>query len=846
MAKGDAVWGQTDTLALSDSIPIDPSFTAVVDYQANDSIRFDVRQQTVFLFGESVIDYGDIKLTSEYISLDWQNNVLNANGKRNEKGQLEGTPIFEQGSDPPYKAEEITYNFVTRKAIVKQIKTEQNEGFVISERSKKISNDTYFAFGSLYTTCNLDHPHFGIRAQRIKMINKKQIVSGPFQLVINDIPTPIGFPFAIVPMPKTRASGIIIPTYGETRENGFFLRDGGFYWAASEYIDLAFLGEIHTRGRYGGRLQSRYKKRYAFDGTLEIRFNNRNSGERGTPEFSQERDFWFAWGHTPIPRGNSRFSANVNAGTSSFNRNNSFNPNDYLSTSFQSNISYSTRIGKDINLQASLRHNQNVETEVIKVTPQVSLGVNRLQPFKDLIPTAKRSLAPIRDLGFTYNFATKTDLTNALNPGSVPFKTLNPLGERDTIGFNFANAQRILQNADLGAQHRASLSTSMTLLRHFNLSPSFNYTENWYVEKFNYRYVGNEFVDVDTIPGFARAFSYSTSVGLSTRLYGFYFFKGRNSRSTIRHLMTPNVSFNYNPDFQDPRFGFFQEVQVSDDPEDVRRAVLLRGAYAVPGGLQSGSISFSLNNQLEMKRERVGSDEAKKITILDNFGVSTSYNLAADSLNLQLISMNARTTLFGKININGSANLDPYIYLAQRDPETDRLISQTRVNTFAWEVGQGLGQITQASIAISTNLNPQAFKPKVPRDKKDADQVAYINANRDLYVDFDVPWTLNLNYNLSYSRLGFTDPIVTQTINFSGDLSLTPKWKIGFRSGYDFERKELSFTSIDINRELHCWRMSVNWIPFGPRQSYSFEIGVQSSILSDLKLQRRNNWRDRL
>lgn len=840
-----------DTLAIADSIPIDPSFTAIVDYQATDSIRFDVASQSVFMFGSSKITYGDIKLTSEEIDMDWGTNVLRARGKRNENGVLEGTPVFEQGSDPPFEAREITYNFVTKKAVVQRIRTAQNEGFVISGRSKRMDNDTYFAYDNIYTTCDLDHPHFGIRSKRIKMINKKQIISGPFQLVINDIPTPIGFPFAIVPMPKKRASGVIIPTYGETRENGFFLRDGGFYWAASQYIDLAFLGEVHTRGRYGGRFMSRYKKRYTYDGNLEFRFNVRNSGERGTPEFAQEQDYWFAWSHTPVPRGDSRFSANVNAGTSSFNRNNSFNPNDFISTSFNSNISYSTRFGKSVNLQTSLRHNQNVETGVVKVSPQVSLGVNRFFPFKSLIPTSRRALAPIRDFGVTYNFNTRTDFTNTITGNSrFPFSVLgadpNTSAQPDTVGFNLANIDRIVDNAALGAQHRVTAGTSMTLFRHFNLSPNFTYNENWFLEKYSFSYAGNDQVRVDTIPGLARAFGYSTNVGVSTRLYGFYFFKGRGSMTTIRHLMTPNIGFTYNPNFQNPRFGFYQDVQVSDDPTDVRRQVRLSGAYGIPGGTRAGSISFSLNNQFEMKKERFGDEEAKKIKLLENLSISTNYNLAADSLNLSPINLAARTTLFERVNVNANATVDPYVYVPNFDAETGRLVSQNRINTFAWRADQGLGQITRASIALTTNLNPDAFKPKVAEDPQDQAQVDYINANRDLYVDFTVPWSLSINYNLSYSKTGFQDAVITQTLNFSGDISLTEKWKVGFRSGYDFELKELSFTSIDINRNLHCWRMSVNWIPFGPRQSYSFEIGVNSSILSDLKLQRRNNWRDRL
>ncbi len=860
-----AAWAQTDTLtapadtlaladtlAISDAIPIESTFNTVVNYQAMDSIRFDMRTQSIQMFGKAKMDYGEIKLSADRIDVYMEREELHAEGTPDKRGRLQETPVFEQKGQDPFDAEEITYNFKTKKALVKQVRTTQDEGFVISERSKKVDDETFYSFGNIYTTCDLEHPHFGIRSEKIKLINKKQVISGPFQLVINDVPTPVGFPFAILPVPRKRTSGIVMPTYGETRENGFFLRDGGFYWAVSDYVDLAFLGEIHTRGRYGGRLQSRYKKRYAFDGSLGFRFNIRNSGERGTPEFAQERDFWLEWSHTPTPKGDSRFSASVQAGTAQAQRNNSFNPQDQINTAFNSNISYSTRFGKNLNFSSSLRHNQNVETEIVKVSPQIGLSMNRIFPFKNLIPSTKRRLAPLRDFGITYNLTTQTELTNDINQGTgnVPFETNEELPERKTIGFNFANASRVFGNAEFGAQHRVSAGTSLTLARYFNLNPSFNYTENWYFQKYDYEYLGEGVVDVDTIPSFQRAFNYTSSVGVSTRLYGFYFFNKRDRQSgnvvkstTIRQLITPNLSFSYNPNFRSERFGFYKNVQ-TDDSTGVAEMPRFGGIYAVPGNPRAGSINFSVTNQFELKKE-TSDGSSEKIKLLDNLGFSTSYNLAADSLNLSPINLTVRTTLFGKLNINVSTTLQPYVYDVNFD-DAGNLVSQRRINKFAWNEGQGLGRIERASIALSTSLNPNTFKAKSAASEEDQDQVNYINQNRDLYVDFSVPWSLNLNYNLSYSRTGFNPSQVTQTLNFSGDVNLTPKWKIGFRSGYDFQLKELSFTSIDINRDLHCWRMSVNWVPFGPRQSYSFEIGVQSAILRDLKLQRRNNWRDRL
>lgn len=833
------------------TVPVKSEFETTVDYSAKDSIRFNIKTKKAYLYGQSEIDYEKINLKSENIEIDWEENTLHAIGVEKENGEIRGAPIFQEGDDI-YDAEEIQYNFKTRKAIVTGFRTQEGEGFVLSERAKKAEGDNYYVQNGIYTTCNLPHPHYGIRAGKIKMVGNKQIVTGPFNLEISEVPTPIGFPFALVPLPKKRASGLIIPAYGETRERGFFLRDGGYYWAISDYMDLTVLGEIYSRGGTGLRVQNNYKKRYRYNGAFEFRFNNRPQGERGTPERSVQQDFWVNWRHQPFTRGNSSFSASVNAGTSTFNQNNAFNQRDFISPSFNSRISYrKTFQGTPFTFSAALGHNQNVQTEIVKLNPDMTLAMNRVFPFKKLIQNPKSFL---NDVSISYNFKTRGEITNLVQAPNFGVKTTDEVVENDTVGFNLSNADILLSNAKFGAQHSIPLSAPLTVLRYFTLTPNANFTETWYAEQRDYEWFSGDTIDVNVTSGFSRFYNYSVGTSLTTRLYSTYFMKGKVQ--AIRHVMTPTVSFSYTPDFSKPQYNFYQEVQVR---EDGTTQLLPRydGIFGRPSSGEVGQISLSLDNNLEMKVRSLEDPKGKKVKIFDNFGIRTAYNIAADSFNLSDISMQARTQLFGKLQISLNGGIDPYTYELQSVDTSSGRVTQRRINKFAWQTGNGIGNINSAGIALSTNFSPKGAKggrggrgneqtneQKPPPGTSQAD-MDFINENRNLYVDFSIPWSLNVSYNLRYSKRGFDEARITQSMNFNGDVSLTPKWKVGVRSGYDFERKEFSFTSVDITRDLHCWQMTVNWVPFGPRQSYTMEIGVKAAILQDLKLARRNNWYDR-
>lgn len=843
------LWAQEDTLAQTppDSVQVDTlavksDFETTVNYKASDSIRFNVKNQMVVMYNQSDVKYGDISLASYQITLNWGEDELTAIGLEDSLGKLSQTPVFEQAGEV-YNAEKIRYNFESEKAIVTMARTQQGEGYLIGEKVKRFG-DRYFLRNGIYTTCNDPHPHFGIRSKKLKMVAGKQIITGPFQLEIADIPTPLGFPFGMVPIPKKRSSGIIIPAYGETRERGFFLRDGGLYLALSDYIDLTFLGEIYSRGGAGGRVMSRYKKRYRYDGSVEFRYNNLPQGEVGTANRAVQQDFWLTWSHRPFARGTSRFSASVNAGTSTFNARNSFNPNDYLSSSFTSNVSYSKSFaGTPFSFTSSLRHNQNVQTEVITVSPQASLNMQRIFPLKKLI---KKSSSPLAQLGLSYTSQGKIDVTNSIAAASSgQLRTSEGRQVPDTLGFNLSNMDVLLQNAGMGVKHNIPISTAFSLFNYFTVSPQANYTETWYKERYTYNYLGNDTVNIDTVNSFSRFYDYSVSASVTTRFYSTYIFKSKKAeKPALRHMLTPTLSFSYKPDFSDPRFGLYEEIQV-DETGRTERIPTMDGVYGRPSLGEQGNISLRLDNNVELKVFDREAQEMKKVKLIDNFSLSTAYNLAADSFNLADLQMSLRTNLFQRISININSSIDPYTWeLYSMDSATGRA-NQRRIPEFAWKNGQGLGSLKRLSFAISTSLNPEAVKSYIPFEGVDPDQLNYINEHPEYYVDFSVPWNLSLNFNFSYTKNGFDEPNLTRTVSFNGDVSLTEKWKVTFRSGYDFELKDFSFTSIDIHRDLHCWQMSVSWIPFGPRQSYTLDIGVKASILQDLKLSRRNNWYDR-
>jgi hypothetical protein len=841
-----------------------------INYNARDSLFFDINKRTFLLYGETHIDYGEISLDAERTDVNWEQSTIKSYYTTDSTGKKIGKPVFSEGSEI-YVTDDIIYNFKSKRAHIRGVITEQEGGFMHGEDVRKNEDNELFIRRASYTTCNLEDPHFSIESSKLKVIPKNKVVSGPFYMKFRDLPTPLFFPFGMFPQPKKKASGLVIPTYGEEQLRGFFLRDGGYYFAISEYVDLRLTGDIYSKGASGLSATSNYIKRYAYRGALNIAYNKTLLGD---PEDAQaQNDFWIRWNHAPQSKGNSSMSASVSAGTQTYSTNNNLVNQDTersINSQFTSNVGYTKRFqGTPFNMSSNLRHSQNVSTGIMNLTlPDFTLNTSRIYPFKKLVSSSK---SPLAKLSFSHNFVAKNEISNRAL--SKPSYTVANAGESDyeILEFNSANFSAIQNRSKIGGKHTVPISTSMNVLKFFTLSPNFNYQDFWYTKELSYTYLKEEkALQIDTLDGFSRAGSWSSGASLNTRIYGTKFFS-KGKIQAVRHVMTPSVSFTYNPDFSDTKYGVYQEVQV--DSAQTKILSKYEGfAYGSPTGSESKTVGFNLSNNIEMKvaSKKDTVNGFKKIKLFDNLGLSTGYNFANEEFKLSNIGINARTSfLNGKISLNFSGTIDPYIYQLNSESISSngtRTVDQTRLDRYAWNNGQGLGQLSSMNTTIGLNLSPkgkstqsanqgnnsfgQGFQPPGEATnyegytEEEQQQIASIQNNPEMYVDFNVPWTLRLTYTYSTSKSGFKDPTNRQSVSFNGSLGLTEKTQITFNSGYDFENKDFTQSRIGVSRDLHCWTMNFDWVPFGRYQSYFFTIRVKSSLLQDLKIEKRRNFQD--
>ena len=841
--------GNIDTLK-SNSNDIETT----INYNANDSIFYDLESQIIKLYGNSVIDYGEINLKAHEINVDWNNQTLDANYRVDSTGKKIGKPIFSENSQS-YETDKITYNFNSRKAIISGIVTQLDDAYMQGEKVKKNELDELFIHDAKYTTCNLAEPHFHIASKKLKVIPGNKVVSGPFHLKFGNVPTPLGFIFGMFPQPKKTVSGVIIPSYGEEKRRGFYLREGGYYFAVNDFFDLRLTGDIYSKGSYGATIATNYKKRYAYNGNLKFNFNKSKTGEIENP--FESNDFSFSWSHTPSSQGRtSRFSSSVNFQTNSYNQNTNLvqsNFNQSINAQFNSNISYSKNFkGSPFNFAANLRHSQNVQTKKVNLTlPDISYNMSRIYPFKNLGKIGKTALGKI---SISHRFNGKIELSNASSSSSL--NSLNIINSESSISeqvdFNLDNINTIIDRSKIGGKHTIPISTSFNFLKFFTASPSINYNEIWYLKKLNYRY--NELengIEIDTVNGFSRAWSYSTSMSLSTRIYGTVFFK-KGKIKAIRHVITPEVSLSYSPDFTQKKYGYYDEVQINNKGETRLLSKYENFLYGSPRIGSSASMNFYIGNNLEMKvvDKNDTISGTKKIKIFENLSFSGSYNFLADSFNLTPIRFSTRTSFFKRlINVSLGGNIDPYAYQVDSISESNQ-IYQRRINELAIKNNQGIGSLSFISMSLGMRFSAKDFKNSNEEEKESnfgtRQEMEYINSNIAEYVDFNVPWSLNMNYNLNRRKTGFKSPTLTQTITMSGDISISEKTKLSRRSGDDFKNQMLTQTSINAVRDLHCWRISFNWVPFGRFQSYNLSINAVSALLQDLKLEKKSRFFDNL
>ena len=838
-----------------DSLKSDSEIETTINYNAKDSIYYDLKTQIIKLYGNSSIDYGNINLKAHEIIIDWNAQTLDANFMRDSIGLKIGKPIFTENNQS-YETDKITYNFNSKKAIISGIVTQLDDAYMQGEKVKKNELDELYIHDAKYTTCNLADPHFHIATKKLKVIPGKKVISGPFHLKFGNVPTPLGFIFGMFPQPKETVSGIIMPSYGEEKRRGFYLREGGYYFAVNDYFDLRLTGDIYSKGSYGATIATNYKKRYAYNGSLKFNYNKSKTGEIESP--FESNDFSFSWTHTPSSKGrSSRFSSSVNFQTNSYNQNKNLvqsNFNQSINAQFNSSISYSkTFKGSPFNISTNLRHSQNVQNKKVNLTlPDLSYNMSRIYPFKNMGKLGKTALGKI---SISHRFTGKIELTNGSSSNSL--NSINVINSSDSfnqqVDFNMQNINTIIDRSKIGGKHTIPISTSFNILKFFTVSPSINYNEIWYLKKLNYTY--NEVengIEIDTTNSFSRAWSYNTALSLSTRIYGTVFFK-KGKIKAIRHVITPEISLTYSPDFTQKKYGYYENIQINNAGETRLLSKYENFLYGSPRIGSSASMNFYIGNNLEMKviDENDTISGTKKIKIFENLSFSGNYNFLADSFQLSPIRFNTRTSFFKRlINVSLSGTMDPYAYKLDSISETNQ-IYQRRINELAIKNNQGLGSLAFINMALGMRFSAKDFQSPEEEDEKESRfgtrrEIDYINSNIAEYVDFNVPWSINASYNLNRRKIGYNDPIITQTITMSGDISISEKTKISMRSGYDFKNKMLTQTSINATRDLHCWRIRFNWVPFGRFQSYNLSISAVSALLQDLKLEKRSRFFDNL
>jgi len=845
------------TLAVSDSVNAkQPFLVDPIIYNAEDSMIVSLDGQKVYLYNNAKVTYQQIELTAYYIQLDLETKEIYAEGVIDSTGEMTQKPIFKQGSEE-YESETMRYNFDTEKAFITKVVSQQGEGFIHSDRTKKIGKDVFITEKAKYTTCDADHPHFYLQLTKAKVISNKRIITGPAYMVLEDFPIYFPFlPFGYFPNSPTYSSGILIPTYGEENNRGFFLRDGGYYWAASQYFDLAVQADIFSKGSWGLRAKTSYRKRYKFSGNFSFDYAINKYGEEGFDTYSKSKQFKLIWSHTQDAKANPNqtFSASVNLSSTGYDKQNSYSSQDYLTTTKSSSISYSRRFeNTPFNMSANFRHSQNTRDSTMSLSfPELTFSMAKVYPFRKKNRSGKLKFYENFGINYTGNF--KNTITAK---------------EDEILNSSFATDWKN------GIKHTLPISfPSFNLFKYVNFSPGITYNEKWYFKKYEYvyeegaTYTGNPSgipsdVRVDTVTGLNRVYDYAYSLSASTNIYGNFVPLGRNPKKIqLRHKMTPSISFNYRPDFGKDKFGYWQQVQVDEEGTMRYFDTNLGGIYGgSPGRGESGSISFSLSNNLEMKKldtkdsiKTEGEEKFKKVKIIDNLSFSTSYDLIADSLNLSPISIRGRTTVAG-VSINTGATLDPYML-----DENYR-----KINKYAWTEKSGfakLGRITRANLSFGMNFKSKSKDNKSkqggnqPSNTGGMELVGDGNAppvEEDLipssfadYVNFNMPWDFGFDYSMNYTGKTASTPHgrVTQTLGVRGNVSITEKWKMSMNTNFDIQAGEFSFTTFNLTRDLHCWAMSFNFVPFGYRKSYSFTINAKSSMLADLKLKKQKSHYD--
>ena len=864
----------SDTLLLSDSLAVSSdsikdkkkkdAIDAPVYYECTDSMVWS-RAGNAYLYGNSKVTYDNVELTADVITMNMDSSVVHAHGRPDSTGVMIGLPIFKDGSTP-YESDRMSYNFKSKKGFISNVYTQQGDGFIMGGKAKKDSADVFYSEDGKYTTCDAEHPHFYIQLTRAKVRPKKDVVSGPLYLVIEDVPLPLALPFGYFPFTSSYSSGIIMPTYGDEMERGFYLREGGYYFAISDKLDLRLTGEIYTKGSWGLGAASTYAKRYRYSGNIDFNYLVTKEGEKGLPDYAVGKNFRLQWSHRQDPKAhpNSNFSASVNFATASYERanlNSLYNPILNSQSMRTSSVSYShTFPNIGLTISTTMNIAQSIQDSTLSLTlPNLSISLSKKYPFK-----RKKRAGDERwyeKISLSYN-------------GQMS----NSISTKEDKVFD-SNLMRDWKN---GFKHYIPISATFQLFDVINITPSFNYTERWYLKKVNQRWdnASNSVVR-DTINGFNRVYNYNFSISANTTLYGFYQPAGFLKKSrihTIRHVFKPSISFTYAPDFGDHRYGYYDSYVYTDKNGEVRTveySPYQNSLYGIPGKGKTGSISFSVSNNVEMKW-RTKNDSLKKISIIDELGASISYNMAAKTRPWSNLSTRLRLKLSKNYTFSLNATWATYAYTFN---ENGQVVVGDRTE---WSYGR-FGRFQGMSQNISYTFNNKTYD-KIKKwlfgedeEEKDADGIIEDDVEKSLdkkddsreslrnskakkskdaevdedgYMRFKFPWSLTVSYGIIMAENTAAKINVktmrypykfTQNLNVSGNIGISDNWNINFTSGYNFEFKKLTTTMLNISRDLHCFEMSCG-IVLSPYASFNFSFRATSQMLADaLKFEKRSS-----
>lgn len=839
-----------DTLAVRDTTRKGSMLEAPIKGKNRDSLVFNVRDKMVYVYGEGDITYQTMNMKADYMRINMDTRVIRAYGVNDtvDNKPVVTRPEFTENGKT-YTMDTIDYNMKSKKAKIKGVATQEGEGYLIGDNVKKMTDNSINISSGRFTTCeNTDHPHFYLEMTRAKFIPGKKAIFGPSYLVMEDVPIYfLGVPEGFFPMSSGPKSGFLMPTYGEEYVKGFFLRDFGYYFTFNDYIDLTLTGGIYTLGSWEAAASSRYIKRYKYSGSFSADFSKVRFGDKGSPDYTNQSNFRIQWTHTQDSkfRPGSTFSASVNFSTSGYSKYSATTINDILSTQTNSSIAYSkTWSGTPFSLSANMAVSQNSSNSTISVTlPTVVFNMSRVYPFKRKQTMGKERWYEKISVSYTGK------LTNSVSTTEKELFT-----------------KQTLKDMKNGVEHTIPVSTSMTLFNYLNITPSANYTERWFFKK-QERQWNPETNTVDYLEpeyGFYRLYNYNVGVSASTKLYGMYRFKNPKSKiQAFRHVITPTISFSYAPDFSHQKYGYYKAVQSDTTGRVTIYSPFAGNAYSVPSSGRSMSLNFSLQQNLEMKvlskRDTTGT---RIIKLIDNFTISGSYNFLADSMNLSNISLSFRSKLTNNFGIQLSATLDPYVVTPEGRRINKLMLSRGklgRIVSTGWSFGYSFNSKNQSAPsgqALTNDITSQPIDPAYSNPFFDPygtmDPVLRRQYMAQTYYDFNMPWNFSFNYTISYGislvnngTTGYRKNI-NQTIGFNGSVNLTPKWGISFQGGFDLMTRKLTTSSISITRDLHCWQMGFSWIPFGFHKSWSFNIGVKSSMLQDLKYDKSQSMYDNL